>query len=435
MRLDAGSRRDRFVLGETTPVRLDSVLGQIATTSPSSACAPKNSLRRQVADLGRLVGRFREPVTQRLAAGLGEAVRAPLASGRLLVLVSRPSRRAAPAPRRAASAGTARSSRSTPTRLASCRTTCTARRRRRVRGRDTTSVSTTVTVTAADGTGRTAVSSGPYDRRRLLDGFDDDAVHLRRQDPRCVPGGPADPPSSSSPRCRASRRRSLEFARRVEALGCTVALPHLFGDAGSRSPRPAAHCRRVPYVLSSMVPACISRDFHALATGKTSPVIEWLRALARSLHERVRRPRRRRRRHVLHRRVRAGDDGRRAGARAGAVATVAAVRHRREAASATSACPMTTSPRSSRSARRQDLTVLGLRFTGDVRSARTVRSSARGARRQLRRRRDRLVEGQSARQPERAHSVLTEHLVDEPGHPTRDALEKVLDLFRTRLLQ
>ena len=36
--------------------------------------------------------------------------------------------------------------------------------------------------------------------------------------------------------------------------------------------------------------------------------------------------------------------------------------------------------------------------------------------------------------PTNAHSVLTEHLVDEPGHPTRDALEQVLDLFRERLL-
>ncbi len=33
-----------------------------------------------------------------------------------------------------------------------------------------------------------------------------------------------------------------------------------------------------------------------------------------------------------------------------------------------------------------------------------------------------------------AHSVLTGHLVDEPGHPTRDALDQVLDLFRKRLL-
>jgi hypothetical protein len=32
------------------------------------------------------------------------------------------------------------------------------------------------------------------------------------------------------------------------------------------------------------------------------------------------------------------------------------------------------------------------------------------------------------------HSVLTEHLIDEPGQPTHDALHQVLDLFRTRLL-
>ena len=33
-----------------------------------------------------------------------------------------------------------------------------------------------------------------------------------------------------------------------------------------------------------------------------------------------------------------------------------------------------------------------------------------------------------------AHSVLTDDLVDEPGHPTHDALTQVLDLFRDRLL-
>jgi hypothetical protein len=35
--------------------------------------------------------------------------------------------------------------------------------------------------------------------------------------------------------------------------------------------------------------------------------------------------------------------------------------------------------------------------------------------------------------PKSAHSVLTTHLVDEPGHPTRDALDQVLALFRDRL--
>jgi dienelactone hydrolase len=32
------------------------------------------------------------------------------------------------------------------------------------------------------------------------------------------------------------------------------------------------------------------------------------------------------------------------------------------------------------------------------------------------------------------HSVLTEHLIDEPGTATRAALDQVLDLFRERLL-
>ena len=33
-----------------------------------------------------------------------------------------------------------------------------------------------------------------------------------------------------------------------------------------------------------------------------------------------------------------------------------------------------------------------------------------------------------------AHSVLTEDLDDRPGTPTREALDQVLDLFRSRLL-
>ena len=35
--------------------------------------------------------------------------------------------------------------------------------------------------------------------------------------------------------------------------------------------------------------------------------------------------------------------------------------------------------------------------------------------------------------PKDAHSVLTVHLVDEPGHPTRDALDRVLGFYRDRL--
>jgi hypothetical protein len=35
--------------------------------------------------------------------------------------------------------------------------------------------------------------------------------------------------------------------------------------------------------------------------------------------------------------------------------------------------------------------------------------------------------------PRVAHSVLTEHLIDEPGHPTREALDRVLAFFAERL--
>ena len=36
--------------------------------------------------------------------------------------------------------------------------------------------------------------------------------------------------------------------------------------------------------------------------------------------------------------------------------------------------------------------------------------------------------------PRRAHSVVTYDLVDEPGHPTRVALDRVIEFFRERLL-
>jgi hypothetical protein len=35
--------------------------------------------------------------------------------------------------------------------------------------------------------------------------------------------------------------------------------------------------------------------------------------------------------------------------------------------------------------------------------------------------------------PKTAHSVVTEHLVDEPGHPTKEALDRVLSFFKERL--
>ena len=68
----------------------------------------------------------------------------------------------------------------------------------------------------------------------------------------------------------------LEFARRIVAIGCTAVVPHLFGEPGrdadpNTSGRGKLDSGR--YLVSSIVPACISREFTVLATGKTSPVI------------------------------------------------------------------------------------------------------------------------------------------------------------------
>ena len=77
----------------------------------------------------------------------------------------------------------------------------------------------------------------------------------------------------------------LEFADRVVDAGFSVALPHLVGVPG-KEVSPDRKLDAVGTLVSSMVPACVSREFVVFATGKTSPVIDWLRALCREEHER-----------------------------------------------------------------------------------------------------------------------------------------------------
>ena len=62
-----------------------------------------------------------------------------------------------------------------------------------------------------------------------------------------------------------------DFARRVVDAGYSVALPDLFGEVG----RPFSNS----YVAKSFVKACVSKEFTILATGKTSPITSFLRAL------------------------------------------------------------------------------------------------------------------------------------------------------------
>jgi len=215
----------------------------------------------------------------------------------------------------------------------------------------------------------------------------------------------------------------VDFADRVVALGCSAVLPHLFGEIG----REAGGA----YALTSIVPACVSREFATFATGRTSPVTSWLRALAAAEHERC------------------GGPG--VGAVGmcftGGFALGMAVDERLLAPVLSQ--PSVPFPISAAHRRdlgvsaedlaavkaREELCVLGLRFSNDrfVPAERFAR-----LREELG---DAFVAveidsspGNPHGIPARAHSVLTEHLVDEPGHPTRDALDRVLDLFRTRLL-
>jgi len=222
------------------------------------------------------------------------------------------------------------------------------------------------------------------------------------------------------------------FARQVVGIGCTAVLPSLFGVAG-KDPLAGGRLAFMRYGASSMLPLCVSREFTVLATNRTSPVVSWLRALAAEEH------------------ARCGGPGVGAigmcftGGFALAMATDPSL-----------LAPVVTSPSLpfpvSKARRRsidcspadlevvrgrcaaEGLQVLGLRFKGD-----TIAPPQR-----FEFLRERLGDAfvaveldDSAGNPDapmKPHSVLTEHLIDAPGQPTRAALDQVLDLFRSRLL-
>jgi dienelactone hydrolase len=224
----------------------------------------------------------------------------------------------------------------------------------------------------------------------------------------------------------------VEFADRVAAIGCTAVLPHLFGDPG-RDPFASSRAGSVGYALSSLVPSCVSREFTVLATGRTSPVVSWLRALAADEHDRC------------------GGPG------VGAVGmcftggfALAMATDERVLAPVLSqpSLPFGPTERWKRTidispsdldvvkgrCAAEGLQVLGLRFTSDrlVPAERFEFLAAELG--------DAFVavelddDDANPDSPMPPHSVLTEHLVDEPGQPTRVALDRVLDLFRTKLL-
>ena len=214
----------------------------------------------------------------------------------------------------------------------------------------------------------------------------------------------------------------VTFAQRLLGAGYSVYLPSLFGRAGQPVSNGA--------VLGSILQVCVSREFAILAD-RTSPVVTWLRALAAQAHREC------------------GGPGVGAigmcltGGFALAMAVDPAVLA--PVLSPGLPAPVTARTRAAvgldagdlaqvKARTSRGLSVLGLRFSADrgcpaERFQRLRRELGGGFE---------AVEVDSSPGnpygiPSRAHAVLTVDLVDEPGHPTRVALDRVLGFLDQRL--
>jgi dienelactone hydrolase len=215
----------------------------------------------------------------------------------------------------------------------------------------------------------------------------------------------------------------LEFARIVAAAGFRAYLPSLIGTPGKpMSPG---------YALQTIARACVSSEFTTWATGKTSPITDWLRALARLAH------------------AECGGPG--VGAIGMCMTGGFALAMLVEDVVIAPVLSQPSLPFAVTRAQRRDLgitdatlarirertevCVLGLRFTGDplVPRARFDRLRSELG--------DRFIAveidstwGNPHGIPRTAHSVLTHHRVARPGHPTQAALERVVEFLRERLV-
>ncbi len=214
------------------------------------------------------------------------------------------------------------------------------------------------------------------------------------------------------------------FATRVADAGFSVYMPLMLGTPM----RPVGG----GYILSSVARACISREFRVLGANQSSPIIDWLRALARLAH------------------------GRHGGPGVGAIGmcltgnfalammldspTLAPVLSQpslpfpvsKAAKSALHASP-TEIAAAHEKIDKEGARILGLRFQGDP-----ACPAERFQR--LREEFGEAFEGieidpkyANPAGPKPPHSVVTNHLVDKEGEPTRAALDRVLSFFKEQL--
>jgi len=216
-------------------------------------------------------------------------------------------------------------------------------------------------------------------------------------------------------------QKVVDFARRVRDAGFTIWLPNMFGEVG-REPSGG-------YLLKSMAKACIGREFHAFSANKSSPIVDWLRALSAHVHPLC------------------GGPG------VGAIGmcftgNFALSLMLEESMIAPVLCQpslpigqkggMHIAPDDLQQVKerleQEDLTVLAYRFDGD-RFCRAERFSdyqnALGDRFQGRVLADSAAAVGTGSPP---HSVVTLHLIDEEGQPTRAALDEILAFYTMRLL-
>jgi dienelactone hydrolase len=211
------------------------------------------------------------------------------------------------------------------------------------------------------------------------------------------------------------------FARFVRDAGFTVWMPNLFGDPG----RPPTILRG----LAVIARACVSREFRAFAANQSSPAIDWLRALA------------------AHAFPLCGGKG--VGAIGMCFTGNFALSMMLEPAMLAPVLSQPSLPMNDKAGmhiapeelarvkermEREDLTVLAYRFAGDsfCRAERFAAYQNALGDRFLGR-----VLPDSAANPnalmKNPHSVVTAHLIDEEGQPTRQAVDEILGFFRMRL--
>jgi dienelactone hydrolase len=213
------------------------------------------------------------------------------------------------------------------------------------------------------------------------------------------------------------------FGQRLVDAGYRVYLPSLFGRPGA--PLSGKEIR------NSLMRVCVSREFYMLAD-RTAPAVSWLRALAAQAHQEC------------------GGPGVGAvgmcftGGYALAMAVDTAVLAPVLSQPATPG-PLTARKRAALGLDPADLAsvktrtadglcVLGLRFSQDKASPPERFATLR---RELGDAFEAIEIDSSPGNPhgikQGAHSVLTEDLVDTPGHPTRAALDRVMAFFAERL--